>query len=146
MKCLIFILSLSTLLISCDSKPSEQTPPEINGITDVEDFNQFYERFHNDTAYQMLHINFPLQGMPQNAAELADEEKLAFRWQKEDWVHHNRITNENFKTEFEILDKTLITEYISHKKHNMGMMRRFSKSGDDWNLIYYIAINPLQKE
>jgi len=146
MKYIVFIFSLFTLLMSCDSKPSEPTKSETNGITDVKDFNAFYERFHKDTAYQMLHIDFPLQGMPQNAAELSDEEKLAFRWQKEDWVHHNLIMDENFKTEFEILDETLITEYISHKKHKMGMMRRFSKSGDEWSLIYYIAINPLQKE
>ena len=138
------IFSIFILITACNSEnKSATTTASTSGPTGIEDFDSFYKRFHQDTAYQMLHINFPLEGKPQEAAELSEEEKMNFRWQKADWVHHKEITNENFQLEFEILDETLITEYITHKKHKMGMMRRFSKSGGQWNLIYYIAINPL---
>ena len=31
-----------------------------------EDFVAFYERFLQDSLYQMEHINFPLEGIPDN--------------------------------------------------------------------------------
>ena len=50
---------------------------QVQGLPD--DFVAFYEKFHADSAYQMAHIQFPLEGYPAQA----DSSVLAkgdFRW------------------------------------------------------------------
>ena len=45
------------------------------------DFLVFYTQFHSDSSYQMAHIAFPLEGLP----EYADSTILAkgnFKWKK----------------------------------------------------------------
>ncbi len=61
------------------------------------DFLAFYQRFHDDSLYQLEHIIFPLQGIPAEAdsATIVDGR---FRWQKEDWIMHHPI--EDSRTQF----------------------------------------------
>ena len=133
------------LLFGCKNNHSEstETPSELTSLTGVVDFDKFYYRFHSDSIFQVNHIQFPLQGIPSNAGELEIEEST-FRWEKENWVAHKLITSAEFESTFQVLDETLITEFIIHKEGTMGMKRRFSKSESGWNLIYYAAMNPLK--
>ncbi len=108
------------------------------------DFLAFYQRFHDDSLYQLEHVIFPLQGIPSDAdsATIADGR---FRWQKEDWVMHHPIEDAGteFSKSFKKISDEMVIENIRIAAGQYGMQRRYSKSGDDWYLIYYAAVNRL---
>lgn len=136
--CLCFVFSCQK------SKSKEQANSDTaTSLSGVPDFDKFYYRFHADSIFQVKSIQFPLQGIPANAGELEIDES-SFRWKEEDWTFHQLITDPAFESTFQVLDESLITEYIIHKNEKMGMKRRFSKSIDDqWKLIYYASMNPI---
>ncbi len=109
------------------------------------EFETFYDRFHNDTNYQIEHIIFPLSGLPANADTLID--RNAFRWNREDWKWH-RPMDENlsgYDRQWSVVSDDLIIETIESNKAAFGMMRRFARMDNRWMLIYYAAMNPIQK-
>lgn len=110
-------------------------------------FLAFYQRFHNDSVYQLEHIVFPLQGLP----SMADEEVITsnnYRWEKENWVLHQPFENAEgeFSRSFTKLSDEMVIENIQLAGGGYGMQRRFSKSGDEWFLIYYAGMNQLAQE
>jgi hypothetical protein len=140
MKNLLLILSLFCFILACGNSngpTAENTNVSPTDKQDMTDFYAFYNKFHSDTAYQMAHISFPLEGKPTQGADLVAGEK--FYWQREDWAPHRPIDFETSPFERRIipLGNDLVLEYIAHKKMNAGMMRRFAKLGDEWYLIYY---------
>lgn len=103
-------------------------------------FVKFYDDFHKDSIYQIEHIIFPLDGKPQMMDSMINN----YQWQKSDWAMHNDMTTEQseFSQSFEIVDPTIIEEYIIHQTAGFGIFRRFSLIGGEWYLIYYIGMNP----
>lgn len=106
------------------------------------DFLVFYTQFHSDSMYQMSHIDFPLDGVP----EYADSLTLAegnFKWQKEDWKMHRNLElrKENFHENLYQHSDGLILEFIPTGDKKLWIERRFLKSGGDWRLIYYSGLN-----
>lgn len=128
------LIGLIYTLIHCKSKPI--LAKQNNPIPMVNGFDSFYTLFHTDSLYQLQHIPFPLEGMPeQNDSSIYKE---GFKWQYKQWTMH-RIFNENdslFRREFTILDSTLIIETIFHQLSPMRMERRFSYD-NGWQMIYY---------
>lgn len=110
-------------------------------------FLAFYQRFHEDSLFQLEHVTFPLQGIPGDAdsATIVDGR---FRWQKEDWLMHHPIEDSGmeFSRSMKKFGEEMVIENISVAGGQYGMQRRFSKSGDDWYLIYYAALNQLAEE
>lgn len=105
-------------------------------------FETFYIRFHQDSLYQLEHIQFPLQGVSSNPTD----HHSAFRWERSDWVIHKRFNEaeSGFRSEFTQLGDDFIIERIVDRKGLYGMERRFSRlGGEDWYLIYYAALHPL---
>jgi hypothetical protein len=107
-------------------------------------FLAFYQQFHDDSLYQLEHVIFPLQGIPAEAdsASLADAN---FRWQRENWILHRPIeeSGTDFARSFKKITDEMVIENITVANGQYGMQRRFSKSGDDWYLIYYAGMNRL---
>jgi hypothetical protein len=132
---LLAFLLLLTFTACGNERDASATAPD--------DFAAFYERFHRDSLYQIEHINFPLEGLPGNAAE-AD---ASFRWERESWRMHKPIDPEEsgFHSEFSRLGDIVI-ERIVHESGEYGMMRRFARLNDgEWYLIYYVGLNPLSR-
>ncbi len=111
------------------------------------DFLAFYQRFHEDSLYQLEHILFPLQGIPSNADSAAFAGNN-FRWQRENWVMHHPFENAqgSFSRSLKKITDEMVIENITVGGGQYGMQRRFSKFGDDWMLIYYVGMNKLAKE
>ncbi len=111
------------------------------------DFLSFYQKFHNDTTYQLAHVLFPLQGIPSqtDSSKIVDD---SFRWQKEDWQYHQPFENVEgqFSRSYEKVSEDLIIENIRMVNAPFGMQRRFSRSNDEWYLIYYVSMNRLREE
>ncbi|MFM8449366.1 MAG: hypothetical protein ACKOAY_04610 [Haliscomenobacter sp.] len=134
MKKVWIVLSLLPLL-ACHRKEADTTHFEI-----------FYERFHRDSAFQMQHILFPLEGLPDNAYS-AGKNLDAFRWEQKDWVIHQPIDfkTSGFKRELQAFNKDLIVERIVHESGDYAMLRRFARINGQWTLIYYAGLNPIQQ-
>lgn len=142
MRTFALLLFTSLLLLSCKQKNGTT---EAAGDTLPEDFITFYERFLQDSLYQMEHINFPLEGIPDNALK-GNELQANFRWEADSWVMHRPIQKDStgFSSSFSQLGPIIIEE-ILHESGQYGMLRRFSSDGEDWRLIYYAGLNPLKQ-
>lgn len=142
MRTIVVLFLLPIALLSCKQK--EEAAATI-GDTLPEDFITFYERFLKDSLYQMEHISFPLEGIPDNA--LKDNQSLTdFRWQADNWIMHRPIQKDStgFSSSFSQLGPIIIEE-ILHESGQYGMLRRFVNSGEEWRLIYYAGLNPLKQ-
>ena len=112
---------------------------------DFTEFNQFYDQFMQDSVFQIQHINFPMEGVPDNAVAYGDSLNT-FRWTAENWRIHRPVdfTKTKFEQVFQTVGDELIIENISDASTNYGMVRRWAKIGGQWSLIYYAGLNPLQ--
>jgi hypothetical protein len=115
------------------------------GQGDFQDFVAFYERFHEDSLFQMRHIIFPLQGLPPevDSATLAEQH---FRWERDNWVMHRPLPVEGgeFTREFVPYTDDLIVERIVHHSGALGMLRRWARIDGQWTLIYFADMNRLR--
>lgn len=135
-KIYFFLLIALTFGYACKSKPTEVAPPPTENSMPA-DFEVFLEKFSNDTAYQMKHIIFPLEGRPALKDE-KDTISANFKWPKESWVKHGPYNDMNGTFSRSFLNFSgIITEEIADNTGQFTMVRRFSKLGDDWFLIYY---------
>lgn len=137
------LLLLPILLIAC--RPADQAeqvgaaPPAELG----DEFRAFYERFLRDSLYQMEHIQFPVPGLPNNAT--GDDPD--FRWTRENWTLHrpNDAEQTGFSSRFTPIGDDLVIEQLVHPGSGMMLERRFARLDDEnWYLIYYAGMNPLQ--
>ena len=110
------------------------------------DFLSFYERFHEDSAFQMAHITFPLEGLPRRDSTGGFPED--FRWQKEGWQLHHAFdpSDERFVQTFTAIGDAMVVEEIGDAKGMFSMQRRFAKIGGKWHLIYYATMNMIASE
>ncbi len=143
-----FVFYLKNRLV--DNTPSVASTEQVEKITNPDagglpgGFNEFYENFHRDSAFQLNHIHFPLEGIPErktNEMDLND-----FYWTREDWTLHRPFNAMDgaFDREFQPVGENMVIENIIHTEANYAMQRRFSRDGaDEWNLIYYAAMNKL---
>lgn len=113
--------------------------PEMNSLP--ADFTMFYQKFHTDSLFQVQHIQFPLEGLP-NAA---DSSMVGhFRWQRENWIMHRIIPDTSFERAYRVPVENMVEESIYTKgQFRFGIIRRFIKLENDWFLIYYASSNPL---
>jgi hypothetical protein len=137
------VATILLFLFSCKSEPTSSGTS--SGLTNLEDFNAFYLRFHRDTAYQTAHITFPLEGLPANADSLTFSSNN-FKWPRADWKYHQLLDDEEFTRNFLILNEKMVSESIRLKNSNLGLVRRFAKMDGDWYLIYYAGLNQVSDQ
>lgn len=128
---------------SCKEKmeqaANEETPENIVEEKEAlpDDFMAFYDQFGADSVFQMEHIVFPLDG-----EKALSESGVAgihlTKWQKEDWKMQRTFNDMDgtFQREF-ISFHGIVSEAIQDKSGEFSMLRRFSKIGDQWMLIFY---------
>jgi hypothetical protein len=142
-----FSIGLFCVLIfsNCKQKTTANNLNNEEKTTLPADFTSFYEKFHSDSAYQMAHISFPLEGMP--SGNQADSVDLAtFRWTAASWRMHRaeQFDTQEFVRTFNMPIEGAVVETIVKKKTEFGTMRRFLKRGDEWFLIFYADINRIE--
>ena len=136
---------------SCNPKANTSTT-ETEGQKAVDtlpdDFVAFFDRFHTDSAYQMAHIMFPLEGLPATTGDGDTLTITRYFWQKGDWKIHHRFTDpgHDFEQWYEVLNDRVIEHWILMKGTNLHMKRRFAKLEDGWYLIYYQGLRPTNRE
>lgn len=133
----IGLLIFFVFLLYC--KKGSKVIADQHPIPDVKQFRSFYEKFHRDSLYQLNHILFPMEGIPeQNDTTVYTN---GFKWEKEKWSMHHEF-NENdtsFVRSFHLIDSTLIIENIQHRLSPLRMERRFSLDSE-WRMIFYMPM------
>ncbi len=125
------------LMHACKAKDNSEKEGPVTSSNMPADFELFYEKFSSDTAYQMKHIIFPLEGRPALNNE-TDTIPANFKWPKESWVKHRKYDDMNGTFSRSFLNfHNIITEEINDNTGQFTMVRRFSKMDNDWFLIYY---------
>ncbi|HJW29232.1 MAG TPA: hypothetical protein VJ508_08255, partial [Saprospiraceae bacterium] len=122
--------------------PSTEDETATTQDTLPKDFIEFYDRFHRDTAYQMAHINFPLEGLPNSQNDTVSNPTERFYWQRSTWIKHNPFTDpsQQFDQWFETPTDRVVEHWIHMKGTNLFLHRRFAKLDDGWYLIYYAGM------
>lgn len=138
-----FLFGIAFFYACRPAAPSEeQTKPD----ADLTEFYAFYQSFHMDSAFQMDHIIFPLEGLPANV-DSETLERRDFKWERENWNLHYPIDFETseFRREIIPVSEDIVVEKIVHRNGQVGMLRRFAKIGDDWYLIYFADMNRIKQ-
>ena len=135
---------LLILLFACKEKQAEKADVSDADMELPEGFPAFYQRFHQDSSFQMDHIIFPLEGIPDNA-DLETIQAGTFRWQKDQWHLMRPVDYQmsEYSRDFVPLTDEMVVERIIHKNGQFGMVRRFAVIGGEWHLIYYAGVNRL---
>ena len=126
--------------------PEEETTTEVDTLPN--EFVEFFNRFHEDSAFQMQHITFPLAGLPATKGTGDTLPHERFFWQKDNWAKHNHFTDPggNFEHWYLVVNDRIIEHWIQMKGTNLHMKRRFAKLDDDWYLIYYQGLRPMDPD
>jgi len=141
---MFFIWYAKKNLVSNNNTSTEQVVAAT--ATSENDFDTFYERFHRDSLFQLAHITFPLEGVPR--LDSLGRYPEGFRWQKENWLLHQAfdIRDSSFVQNFIPLTEGMIVEEIRDINGMFSMQRRFARIGEEWQLIYYAAMNQVRQE
>ena len=105
------------------------------------DFITFYDQFHTDTSYQKAHIIWPLQGLKPDS----NGTNHVHTWTRANWVIHKPLdtTLTSFEVSYKVLSPSLIEEQVSAIGYGFSMLRRFAKTNDNFQLIYYKSMGPI---
>jgi len=132
-------LLIATSILACKSNESNNDEPQNEDVQISKGFDNFYKKFHRDSAFQLAHIRFPLPGKPSFQDSLkADEE---FYWEKDDWLIQQEVdfSTGDFKQELINMDNLVIERVFLPQ--GFYIERRFYNADGNWSLIYYSDIN-----
>lgn len=117
------------------------------GQTLPEDFNAFFEKFHSDTVFQLAHINFPLEGLPNAQGDSDTIAPERYFWQRDGWKIHRPFTDpgNSFQQWFEMKGDRIIEHWILLRGSDLYIYRRFAKIDNDWFLIYYQGLRKTKR-
>ena len=140
-------LALFTLLLfpACKNQPKEADQVTQTTVQVPQDFLDFYEKFHHDSAYQIAHIVWPLQGDTDEQIDSTHFQKKTTEWQPAGWrMQRMDFDRNDYIFDRSMLGELLVIERIRAKSANYGIERRFAKQGNgEWALIYYSDLQEL---
>ncbi len=118
------------LLISSCQKKIVVTPVD-------EDFETFYDRFHEEMDFQLDRVAFPLEG------QLTDDQGTS-SWTREGWEMHRgkvtEITASNYDTEIIRKDGEVVDK-VKLRDSGFYIERRFERIKGRWYLVYYEKVD-----
>lgn len=131
----LYLFTFFLLIVSCAHQTDEAIKQEAAPAPTIElsdEFLDFYAKFHDDSTFQVSHIQFPLQT---KAVDPSGSMTIA----QEDWVINKPIDLSKgfFEQQYVLVGDNLLIEYINHTSAPLYMERRFAKLKDEWMLIYY---------
>jgi hypothetical protein len=135
MKKILFILAVIGFICSCTQKQQNnpQSDEALKGLP--EGFSEFYQKFHEDSLYQLDHILFPFQSRKYETKDMY----TTYTWQREDWKIHKALdkNQEGFEREYMLVDSQYLKEIIYLKAGGFGLERRFAYLDTAWYLVKY---------
>lgn len=138
MRITLVLLFASSLLFSCKNQSKEADNSAV-AVQLPADFFEFYDKFHADSAYQVAHITWPLQGDTDEQVDSIHFQKKRTLWSQENWrMQRMDFNHADYVFDRQMLGDLIIVERIRPRTANYGIERRFAKQSDgQWALIYY---------
>jgi hypothetical protein len=137
------LVAISLLFQNCKNKSNNQLAASDQVVTTGQipkDFEDFYEKFHTDSAYQIAHITWPLQGTKGIQRDSTTTGVEDTYWKQEDWhlMRLDLIRSGEYLIEQNPIGDMMILERIRAKAVPFGIERRFAKQvNGEWELIFY---------
>jgi hypothetical protein len=132
------IILVCFLFYRCKPSQDQQSAENVTlAAYETEEFLTFYDRFAEDSLFQLEHTVFPLEGVK---AVLDSSQVINpnFKWQKENWVIHKPFDDMGGSFSREFMDVNgIVIEFISDESGQFTMERRFGKLSSGWHMIYY---------
>jgi len=103
----------------------------------VEDFDQFYNRFHEDSAFQVSRLKFPISGA---SVDVDGTEK----WTKQNWHIMKTKIYDIDTTQYKVTHHKTPTEFTQHvwiPDTGFSNKCRFELIGKKWYLVYCLDEN-----
>ena len=126
----MILLSTQTILSNCNSNKSKTS--STNKLT--EDFDQFYDKFHTDSSFQISRLKFPLGG----------RDEFGNHWTINNW-HLLKgkiydVDKSRFKVDLKKTD-TDFTERVWIENSGFSSESRFKLIDGKWFLVYDLEQN-----
>ena len=131
------ILVFGCSLYGCQSKDESNVGVSKKDGNGSERFEEFYQRFHNDSLYQISRIQFPLPGI--NSDEMSVEDSVYF-WKKEGWLMHHPVDTTLFHRKATMLEG-VVEEEITSDDPGVYLKRTFRVIGGKWYLVLFEDVN-----
>lgn len=116
-------------MVGCSKKLGTSRVPE--------QFDEFYDRFHEDLAFQKSRVKFPLEGEYVGADGAKD-------WKSESWEMHRQkvtdISDPNYDTEI-IRKEEEVIDKVQLRDAGLSIERRFQRLDGQWYLVYYKTVD-----
>lgn len=102
-----------------------------------EDFDEFYEHFLTDSAFQISRVQFPLPGI--NTTEMETEEDSIYYWTKDSWIMLKKpeLDSGLYEREITVTD-TLATDEIYMDDAGFYFKTVFKPIEKKWHLVYMV--------
>lgn len=134
---IVLLLIIVTFLSCKDTKSNNETDLQQTAIFDGSEFREFYDKFSQDSVFQMEHIVFPLEGV-RSVQDSLDIPSPDFKWEQATWKVHGPYDDMNGTYIREFFEFSgIVVEKISDTSGQYTMERRFGKLSSGWHLIYY---------
>jgi hypothetical protein len=145
---LLLIFSVAFLAVCCKQNPNTSAPEASTAAAPAElqlspDFKEFYTRFHADSAYQMEHIIWPLEGITTVERDSSKRERITTKFEQKDWRMHRALEGTDFVQNWTSFADGIYEESIRYAAANYGMSRRFAKIAGEWHLVFYSDMQDL---
>jgi len=138
MKLILTVFVFTFLIVSCNNKSSESeksgnSNSETSLVSEnVEKFEEFYEKFHLDSAFQLSRIKFPIKG------NYSDFDTTS-NWTSENWelmkLTIDKVDTLEYRIEFEKKEKKVF-EGVYCKDCGFSFECEFELIDNKWFLIY----------
>lgn len=135
------------VFVACKNQSSSSNIPAHPDQTTVVNDDQlpagfltFYDKFHQDSLFQLAHIQWPLRGEKSVQIDSIRREKQLANWEAATWriQHPVDFNSGEFKREWEKMGDEFVIERIKYAAANYGLERHFIRRDDgEWELIYY---------
>lgn len=136
----VVVFSILSLLCSCQNQSASTGTKAATDAQLPAGFLTFYDKFHQDSAFQMAHIQWPLRGETAVQMDSVRREKQLASWEPHTWNLQRAVdfSSGEFKREWETMGDDFIIERIRYRAANYGLERHFMRRDDgEWELIYY---------
>ncbi|MBO7433841.1 MAG: hypothetical protein J6U13_08850 [Salinivirgaceae bacterium] len=98
----------------------------------VENFDKFYDRFHNDSLFQISRVKFPIEGFCVSSDTIT-------KWSTKNWLMMRTriydVDTTQYKVSYNKTDKTF-TERVWIENAGLVTECRFELIGGKWWLVY----------
>jgi hypothetical protein len=138
---------LTTIVVSfcCNNTSIENKTVSKEKKTEKESFDIFFNKFYQDTGFQISRIKFPLKGFYMTSERIGISDSLGtdhdnFEWDKEKWMNTPSVSDTD-TMEYKInriITDTIITREIIAKKGNMKIVEKYKLIDDKWFLVHYV--------